>query len=71
MADEDQAIEKFGDTGLGYFETHLTEEEGNEGGHSEDEIMLLEGVSILRERIRNELGTNGHGRPQHNVERNA
>jgi hypothetical protein len=71
LADEDQKIERFGETGLGYFDTRLTEEERIEGGHPEDEIMLVEGVSLLRQHIRNEISDNGHLRPQHNVERNA
>ena len=71
LADEDQGIDTFGDTGLGYFETHLTDAERDEGGHTEDEIMLVEGVSLIRVHIRNGICENGYVRPTHNVERNA
>jgi hypothetical protein len=71
LDDDEQAIDKFGDTGLGYFDTRVDDADREEGGHSVDELLCLEGVSMLRQHIRDEISANGHVRPQHNVERNA
>jgi hypothetical protein len=71
LPDKEQDIDNFQGTDLGYFESRLNDADREEGGHGIDELMCLNGVSILRQHIRDEITANGHVRPHRNVERNA